>query len=408
VVNSTERPRTPAKILRFFAEFLVVAVCGGALAFTAIGFIISIVSFRFVGSRDFVVFWATGQLAAHHGNPYDGEALTRVVHAAGLPSGGSIMYMRNLPSALPLVYPLGFLGLWPASILWSILLLGCLTTSVYLLWQMHGQPMNRRHWLGYSFGPALLCMIMGQTTLFALLGLVLFLRLHRSRPFLAGASLWLCVLKPQLFLPFGVVLVVWVVISKSYRILAGAVVAIATSCVLVLLMDQHVWTQYSEMMSRSGIESEYIPCVSFLLRNWISPGAVWLQYVPAVLGCIWGIGYFWSRRKTWDWMKHGSSLMLVSLVTAPYSWIYDAGVAIPALLQGAYATRSRIMLAVLALLSALVEIALLGDALKPYAIYLWTLWTAPAWLVWYLLANAIASMRSQTERAGGELAGIGD
>ena len=192
MVNSIEQPRPAAKILRSFAEFLVVAVCGGALAFTAIGFIISIVSFRFVGSRDFVVFWATGQLAAHHGNPYDGDALTRVVHAAGLPSGGSIMYMRNLPSALPLVYPLGFLGLWPASILWSILLLGCLTTSVYLLWQMHGQPMNRRHWLGYSFGPALLCMIMGpvsythlcllmgQTSLFALLGLVLFLRLHRS------------------------------------------------------------------------------------------------------------------------------------------------------------------------------------------------------------------------------------
>jgi hypothetical protein len=107
-------------------------------------------------------------------------------------------------------------------------------------------------------------------------------------------------------------------------------------------------------------------------------------------------------------MKHGSLLMLVSLVTAPYSWIYDAGVAIPALLQGAYATRSRIMLAVLALLSALVEIALLGDAVKPSAIYLWTLWTAPAWLVWYLLANAIASMRSQTERAGGELVEIGD
>ncbi len=400
--------RRATKTLRSVAEFLVVAVCGGALAFTAIGFIISIVSFRFVGSRDFVVFWATGQVAAHHGNPYGGEALTRVVHAAGLPSGGSIMYMRNLPSALPLVYPLGFLGLWPASILWSLVLLGCLIISVHLLWQMHGRPANRRHWLGYFFGPALLCMIMGQTALFSLLGLVLFLRLHRSHPFLAGASLWLCMLKPQLFLPFGLVLIVWALISRSYSVLAGAVVAIAASCALALMMDQHVWTHYSQMMRSSGIESEYIPCVSFLLRKWISPGAFWIQDVPAALGCIWGLGYFWSRRKTWDWMKHGSLLMLVSLVAAPYSWIYDAGVAIPALLQGAYATRSRIMLAVLALLGALVEIALLGDALKPYAIYLWTLWTAPAWLVWYLLASEIGSARSLPEPAGGELVKIGD
>jgi hypothetical protein len=93
-------------------------------------------------------------------------------------------------------------------------------------------------------------------------------------------------------------------------------------------------------------------------------------------------------------MKHGSMLMLVSLVTAPYSWIYDAGVVIPALLQGAYATRSRIILAALALLSALVEFALLGDALKPSAIYLWTLWSAPAWLVWYLLATTSSAKRT--------------
>ena len=393
-MTTTGQTRTLPKGLRVLAEFFVVAVCGLALAFTAIGFIISIVSRRFVGSRDFVVFWATGQQVAHHGNPYDGQAMMRVVHAAGLTGGDGTMFMRNLPSALPLVYPLGFLGLWPASILWSMMLFGCLAGSVHMLWEMHGHPRSRRHWLGYSFGPALLCMIMGQTTLFALLGLVLFLRLHRTQPFLAGVSLWLCALKPQLFLPFGVVLLAWAIVSRSYKILAGAVLAIAASCGLAFLMDPQVWVHYAQMMRSSGIEWEFIPCVSFLLRKWISRGTVWLQYVPGALGCVWGLAYFWPRRLTWDWMKHGSMLMLVSLVTAPYSWIYDAGVVIPALLQGAYATRSRIILAALALLSALVEFALLGDALKPSAIYLWTLWSAPAWLVWYLLATTSSAKRT--------------
>jgi len=78
--------------------------------------------------------------------------------------------------------------------------------------------------------------------------------------------------------------------------------------------------------------------------------------------------------------------MLVSLLAAPYSWIYDAGLAIPALLQGAYVTRIRSVLVALALLSALVEVALFGNLYKPAAIHAWTIWSAPAWLAWYLIA----------------------
>ena len=111
--------------------------------------------------------------------------------------------MRNPPSALLLTLPLGFFGLRAGALLWSLFLLACLVLSVRMLWAMHGRPRNQLHWLGYTFAPALDCLMSGQMSLFVLLGLVLFLRLHRSRPFLAGASLWLCMLKPHLFLPFG-------------------------------------------------------------------------------------------------------------------------------------------------------------------------------------------------------------
>ena len=78
--------------------------------------------------------------------------------------------------------------------------------------------------------------------------------------------------------------------------------------------------------------------------------------------------------------------MLVSLLVAPYSWIYDQGMVIPALLQGAFLTRSRNLLVALAFLSAMVEIALYGSIAQPTVLLYWTLWTAPAWLVWYLIA----------------------
>ena len=122
------------------------------------------------------------------------------------------------------MFPLGFINPRVAWLLWSMLMLACLAVSVYLLWILYGRPRNRRYLLGLSFGPALLCLLYGQTSLFSLLGLVLFLRLHRTRPFLAGISLWLCALKPHLFLPFGVVLLAWVLVSRSYKLLAGAAV----------------------------------------------------------------------------------------------------------------------------------------------------------------------------------------
>ena len=82
--------------------------------------------------------------------------------------------------------------------------------------------------------------------------------------------------------------------------------------------------------------------------------------------------------------------MLVSLLVAPYSWIYDQGMVIPALLQGAFLTRSRNLLIALAFLSALVEVALFCSLSHPSAMHQWTYWTAPAWLAWYLVAHALA------------------
>lgn len=379
--------RPTPKILRIIVKFFVATVCGLTLGFTVQCIVVSTAQKSASGSRDFVVFWATGRQLAHHANPYDGAALLRTERAAGLSTLYGVMYMRNLPLALPLVYPLGFLSLWLASVLWAIFLLACLAASVHLLWIMHGRPKNSRHWLGYSFGPALICLMMGQTTLIVLLGLVLFLRLQGSRPFLAGISLWLCMLKPHLFVPFGLVLLIWIVVTRSYKILAGAAVALAASFWIAYLIDPMAWIQYVKMARGSGIQWDFIPCISVILRIWINKASVWIQYIPVALGSVWALSYFWPRRKTWDWMKHGSLLLLVSLLTAPYAWIYDACMVIPALLHGAYLTRSRKVLAALAFLSAMVEIALFCNVWKREALFLWTLWTAPAWLVWYLVAS---------------------
>lgn len=375
---------TVAKPGNDFAELSIATVAGLALAFITIFLCVVPLAGDVASARDFVVFWATGQQLAHHANPYDAAAMGRIERTAGLPAGYGILFMRNPPWALPLVLPLGLVGLRVGALLWSLVLLACLLVTAWLIRLMHGQPRNRIHWLAVAFAPALICLFIGQTSLFALLGLVLFLYLHRTRPFVAGLALWLCALKPHLFVPFGVVLLAWILVSRSYKILAGAAVALAASCAAALLLEPTVWSDYSQMMRTPVSGKEFIPCLSVAMHRWLMPQAVWPQYLPVTLACVWALAYYWRRRDAWDWRKDGSLLMLVSLFAAPYCWLYDQVLAIPALLEGAYATRSRHLLTAIALANIPIVIAL-GCGIKIISAFY--LWTAPAWLVWYLLAR---------------------
>jgi uncharacterized protein len=376
------------KNLRVIAEFLVVGICTVTFALTTVGICASVLGSDAAGRRDFVEYWASGRLLAHHANPYDGDAILGLERSVGFPSGIPVLIMWNPPSALLLVLPLGFLAPVTADLLWSLLLLACLVASVRMVWIMHGRPKNQVYLLGYSFGPALVCLLAGQVSLFVLLGLVLFLRLHRVRPFLAGVSLWLCLLKPHLFLPFGIVLLVWAITTRSHKLLAGVAVALGFSTGVAVLWDPLVWAHYGRMMSTMStarMQQEVIPCLSIMLRWTISPKTMWLQYLPSALGCIWALAYFRKHYDHWDWMEHGSLLMLVSVLVAPYTWFLDQAILIPALLHAAYLTRSRSLLAILALASAGIEIgALRGILLLHSAFYMWTI---PVWLAWYLYAT---------------------
>ena len=365
------------------AELSIALVSGVTLAIVALFLCVAPLTGQIAGARDFVVYWATGQQLVHHANPYDVDAMMRIERGAGLPAGYGVLFMRNPPWALPLTLPLGLVGVRVGALVWSLVLLGCLWLSVRMVWQMHGRPSKLLNFLALSFAPALVCLIVGQTSLVALLGLVLFLRLHGRRPFAAGMALWLCALKPHLFLAFGVVLLAWVAVAGCYRVLGGAAAALAASCAAAWWIDATAWTDYARMMRTYGIEREFIPSWSVVLRLWVRPEATALQYLLPAAGCGWALVYFWKRRHGWDWVRDGGLLIVVSILTAPYCWVFDQAVAIPALLQGAYRSRSRALLVFLALASVAIEAGLVSGVKLPSALYLWT---APVWLAWFLLA----------------------
>lgn len=370
--------------LRAIAELGVVALCTLAFALNAVGIAVTLLTPRYAGARDFVTYWASGQQLDHHENPYDHDAIKRLEVSVGYAPDAPTLIMRNAPPSLLLTLPLGFLGIRAASLLWSIILLVSFWLSVRTIAAMYHQPRNKLNLLAYAFAPALSCLIAGQTALFVLLGLTLFLRFHRSRPLLAGAALWLCALKPQLFVPFALVLFIWIVATRSYRILIGASLALGFSTAVVLAMEPHVWFHYFQMMKAVKFETQVIPCLSTLLRLLIFPEAFWLQYLLAALGCVWAIFFQVRKFEEWDWMDHGAPLMLVSLAVAPYSWFMDQSVLLPALLCTLYRTRSRILVAAFALISAIIELMNIHGVPLGNLLYAWT---PLAWLIWYLFAR---------------------
>lgn len=384
---TTELQSPTRSRVRSLLEGSIICLCTLAFLFIGLFYCVSQITGKTSGTSDFVVYWATGHQFARGANPYDTNALRGLEHVAGFYSGHPVLYMRNPPWALPVTLPLAFLNARVASVVWSMLLLASLAISIRLIWIIHGRQKSLVSLLGYSFAPALLCLLMGQTSIFMLLGLVLFLYLHDTHPFVAGFSLWLCLLKPHLFLPFGVVLILWIVVSRKYKIFAGVVSALGSSLAVTYFLDPRAWAHYLDMVRSSGMDEDFIPCLSFMLRHWINPLWVWIEFIPAAIGCLWAIAYFWPRRSSWEWLRDGSLVMLVSIMVAPYAWLFDQALAIPALLSGAYLTRSRNSIFVLALASALIDVAFFADPWAQATLYLWTLWTAPAWVLWYLAAR---------------------
>ncbi|HVT98491.1 MAG TPA: glycosyltransferase 87 family protein [Acidobacteriaceae bacterium] len=371
-----------------FADLAIGLACGFVLIVTALLLAVLVQKGGLPSSCDFASYWATGQQLAHHANPWDPAVMGDLERTAGYTGQGSY-YMRNPPWALPLVLPLGYVSARVAVLPWSLLMLGLLLLSVYLLQPVLGLSGWQLRLLGCAFPPAMQCVVVGQTSLFVLLGLVLFLRLHRTRPLWAGAALWLCTLKPHLFLPFGLILLLWILLTRSWRILAGATAAAALSCLAALSIDAAAFSQYWIWAHSSGISSQPVPCFGVMLRNLIDPGAQWLVFVPAILASAWALAYFWPRRARWDWIEHGSLLMLVSIVAAPYCFFFDQSLALPAVLYAASRTASRRILSALAALYLLVEIVPWFHFGPTTFFYSW-LWQAPAWLVWYLLARRSA------------------
>ncbi len=380
---TTQAHPSPAPPEKAFDQKLMWGIVTCVLLAIGISLLATVTTTETLANRDFIEYWAAGQQLVHGSNPYDAHRIFTIERSAGKHALQPII-MFNPPSALFLTLPLGAVSPKIGYLLWSLCVLGAWLGSIHMLWIMNGRPDNALHFIGYFFAPAVACFLLGQMAAFALLGLTLFFYFHRTRPWMAGAALLLCALKPHLFLPFGAALLAWSVTRKDYRVLSGAAIAFAISSAVPLFFDPSIYLQYAAMSHSSGVmvKAAFIPTLSELLRFAVDPNVFWIQFLPAAAGCLWALWYFHRHAAEWDWYRQGALLVLVSFLVAPYAWYFDAIILLPSLLYAAYRARPS-TLAVLFLLLAADGAQLLLLTSSQSA---WYLWPSAAWLAWYLWA----------------------
>lgn len=350
--------------------------------------------------NDFVEYWAAGSVLLAGGNPYSPAAILSAEAATAFP-GKRPLLMWNPPWTLPLLLPFGTLSYARASAAWLLLSVPIVFACADFLWREYGgEP--RRRWLGWllaaTFFPLLTALGLGQIGPLILLGLTLFLRYHASRPLLAGAATVLVAVKPQLLYLFWVVLLLDCVQRRRWRLLAGAGGALLLASVLPALLDPDLWRNYLDLAGSGEVLRNPSPNFGTLLRMQLGDHA-WLQFAPMLLGAAWGVLFWRARRCSWTWSGQLPLLLLVSLVTTVYGWLFDQIVLLPALMQVAVplARRPR-RLRYLAVATYIATSALMVLFVVLRATGTAYTWTAPAWLVLYLwVQKGIA-----TQSGGGE------
>ncbi|HEX4322247.1 MAG TPA: glycosyltransferase family 87 protein [Acidobacteriaceae bacterium] len=352
-----------AKALRFIAAALITMF--GISVLTYIG--------SQTNTNDYVEYWSAGKLFVHGQNPYSSSLIFALEKSRGLVPNEPLI-MLNPPWALFMVAPLGFFPAIGALVLWIIATAGSVLLSILAL----DVPPKYRT-MAFLFAPVLATLTMMQSSPFLLLGFSLFLRFHRSRPFLAGASLLLMAIKPHLFLVFWAVLLADCLYRRRFAILAGFAAALACASAAPMLVVPHVWQDYFALMRGATLGQNLFPTLPVLIRLWIDPKLAWLELVPAGIGMVWGTAFYWRNRHRWNWRKEGMLVMLASVFTSPYGWVSDQAVLLPVAVSTVHRPLRRYAMETL---TALNLVVLLVFCVSAY----WRAWLPLAWLLWYLYA----------------------
>jgi hypothetical protein len=351
---------------------------------------------EYLPSDDFVPFWTGGKLNLHGQNPFDPQKIEQLqIEAGGQASGTyTISIILNPPWTIALVMPFGLLNYQTSRLAWLIVSILLVLLSSQMLWMIYSGNAGKR-WLallaGFIFAPTISVLEVGQITPFVLLGITgfIYFSITRRHDWLAGFFLAIATIKPQVAYLFWIALLFWVIQQRRWLLLLSTSITIGCLTLIALVFNPHIIQQYLVALQSYPMLEWASPTFGAYLRFfWLGTDKIWLQFLPPLLGIAWVVYIWYKNHKSWNWMSELPLLLLVSQITAWYTWTYDQVILIPAIVHATtlvlndWKRWSVFILGILYL-----SINLLDLVLHMQLSDFWFIWLAPALLIWYLIAR---------------------
>jgi hypothetical protein len=343
--------------------------------------------------RDFVEYWAATRLLLSGHNPYGPQEMFELQRSVGWTDSIPLL-MWNPPWTLSFTLPFGLASFEAAQFSWLLLNTFIVLFSATQLWRLYGGSPTayRTAWLVvFTFAPAGLVLILGQITPLILLGLVGFLHCVRGKYWKwAGAFTILISIKPHLLYLFWIALVLWVIEKRQWQVMIGATVSGFIAATIPLLFSSSVYSDYIQLNATAKWPTPFdwhTPTLGQAARVFFAPEAIWLQFVPSIIGIMWLLFYWHKYKDQWEWSDQLPILILASLATTSFAWTFDYIVLLPAIIQAAsWLSRRKILSrknpvsVVYVIIMTLYVIVFL---LSPNDF--WRFWLGPAFLIAYLI-----------------------
>jgi hypothetical protein len=283
--------------------------------------------------HDFVEYWTAAHLFTAQHNPYSLNEVFGFEKALGFEQSIPIMLLSP-PWVLPFLAPMGpaqSYGL--ACFCWMIALIAAVAVSSRFLMDVYFDELRipeisdtsfYRGLFAFTFYPVLLCLRYAQTAPFMLLGLAGFLYFEKKNKFVwAGIFLSLTLIKPQLLWLVWLAVILRSFQRKQCRLLVSAAGSLACLSVVAITVNPRVFHQYFELTS-SPYMLAYASRVTAGIRKLFGGiGTFWIQLVPPAAGLIWFANYWRKSRLNSGWTEQLPLLVIVSILTSAYGWLFD-------------------------------------------------------------------------------------
>ena len=333
--------------------------------------------------QDLAQYWAAAHLLPT--NPYSMDLTSQFERSAGIFSTPLVTKMP--PWAIVTFLPLGLFGYHVSFALWAIASVAVVGWCTYAAGaKAYSGSSIAPAILPFIFGPTFVLLMLGQYTVFVLLGAVLFcVLIHEKHDWLAGAALLFVVGKPHIALLFLIAIAFWIVYCRRWKVFLSGSTALVAACVVAVLINHHVFQQFRERSLMVVHETESYPNLGGILYSTF--GLHWLALLPQALGVLWVVSYFMKHKATWEWGDHGLIVLLVSITCSYYSYPYDQILCLPALVI-AFAKGNRRAFLLAFVLTDLGYLAYISNVAGRFGfgfMFLW--WTALGWLATLLLSR---------------------